>query len=385
MRRLAVPAALLLLIVGCGGGDKAASSVLQTWFEQTAQAAALAGGADPVQGRTWALAWWAADRATTGRQDGAFADAAVATAVHDVLVDLVPARRDQLDRALPANLDGAGAVAGREQARRVLAERRDDGLVAAAVERTYAPPPAAAGVWRPTPPDAHAGAEAGAPAATPFLLTSTAQLRPGPPPPLDSAAHQRDLAEVRDLGRKDGATRTAAQTAVATYWAGSELAVQVGVLRALLRTQGLGVVAGAHLLSVFHRVTVDAALASFEAKYHYVLWRPVTELREGGLTDWAPLIDTPAFPEYPSGHTVFAGAAAAVLTALVGPGPRTPLAVGGRTFSTWQQLVTENVDARVWDGIHYRTSDEVGADLGRRVAAVALAVTAPTPAGLAVP
>ncbi|MCW2713845.1 MAG: phosphoesterase PA-phosphatase related protein [Frankiales bacterium] len=373
MRLLAVPAALLLVATACGGGNAAPeASVLQTWFEQTAQAAQAAGGADPVQGRTWALAWWAADRATTGHADGAYADAAVATAVHDVLVNLVPQRRKELDEALPRGRDAAGAAAGAEQAREVLTERKDDGLLAAAVEVPYALPPAAPGVWRPTPPGFGGAAEAGAPRATPFFLTSTDQLRPEPPPALTSAVHQRDLAEVRDVGSEGSTSRTAEQTAVAQYWAGSELAVQVAVLRELLRTQGLGEVTGAHLLSVYHRATVDAALASFEAKYHYAFWRPVTELREGGLADWSPLIGTPAFPEYPSGHAVFAGAGAEVLTSLVGPGPRTPLVVGGRTFSTWQQLVTENVDARVWDGIHYRTSDEVGATLGRDVADVAL-------------
>jgi len=88
---------------------------------------------------------------------------------------------------------------------------------------------------------------------------------------------------------------------------------------------------------------------------------------------WLPLLPTPPQPEYPSAHTSIAAAYAAVLTSRLGPGPAQPLVLtsGGvtRTFSTWEQLVRENVDGRVWAGVHYRHSDLVGAELGRQVAA----------------
>ncbi len=90
-------------------------SVLSTWYEQTDEAVAAQGPPpDPVAARTWALAWWAADRAIAGREDGPFVDAAVASAVHDVLVALVPEREDELDDALDDDAR-RGGLGRREQ------------------------------------------------------------------------------------------------------------------------------------------------------------------------------------------------------------------------------------------------------------------------------
>ena len=388
-----VLALVMVLALGATGAvllsrahRSAGPPVLTVWFDQTLLAVVAQGPqADAAAGRTWALAWWAADRASAGQADGAYADAAVATAVHDVLVALSPTRRPELDAALAASPDDpAGARAGREQAAAVLAERTGDGLTPAELQGPATLPAPGPGVWRPTPPGLLPAAEVGLAHARPFLLSSPSQLRPPPPPGPGSPAYRRDLAEVRELGRVDSARRTPEQTAVALYWGGSELDVQVRVLQQLLLTQDLGTVAGTRLLSAFHRITVDAEIAVFDAKYAYASWRPVTALRVDGDGDpatpqvpgWTPLLDTPAHPDYPSAHTVYAGAAATVLEALVGPGPRRPLQVrsGGatRTYSRWQQLVAENEDARVWAGIHLRGSDAAGTALGRQVAAYEL-------------
>ena len=392
------PLALLLLLAvvsalaltGCGGrAGNADRSVLATWFEQTDEAVTAQGPPpDPVAARTWALAWWAAERAIGDRKHGAFVDAAVASAVHDVLLALVPKRKEALDDALGGGADAAGSASGRKAAAEVLAERADDGLDGRSVERSVVVPPPAPGVWRPTPPQLQEARQAGLPNATPFLLRSADQFRPGPPPRPGTPAYRRDLAEVRDLGRDEGSARTPEQTAVALFWAGSELEVQVRLVRAAMGSARVSTAEGARLLSTFHRVTADAEIAVFDAKYTYVGWRPVTALRVDGdgdprtprIRDWSPLIRTPGHPEYPSAHTVYAAAAAAVLEHFLGPAPARPLVVAGgpsrntrRSYATWQQAVEENEDARVWAGIHVRTSDEVGSELGRRVAAFDLA------------
>ena len=392
------PLALLLLLsvvstlalTGCAGrAGGSGPSVLSTWYEQTDEAVTAQGPPpDPVAARTWALAWWAADRAIGDREDGAYVDAAVASAVHDVLLALVPTRQEALDDALDGGADEAGSAAGRKAAAEVLAERADDGLDGRSVERPLAVPAPAPGVWRPTPPQRQEARQAGVRDATPFLLRSADQFRPGPPPRPGTPAYRRDLAEVRDLGRDESSARTPEQTAVALFWAGSELEVQVRLVREAVRAARLSTAAGARLLSAFHRVTTDAEIAVFDAKYTYVAWRPVTALRvddDGDrrtprIRDWSPLIPTPGHPEYPSAHTVYAAAAAAVLQHFLGPAPARPLVVSGgtskdtrRSYATWQQAVEENEDARVWAGIHVRTSDEVGSELGRRVAAFDLA------------
>ncbi|MGW6794068.1 hypothetical protein [Streptomyces chartreusis] len=90
-------------------------------------------------------------------------------------------------------------------------------------------------------------------------------------------------------------------------------------------------------------------------------------LRIGPDPDWTPLHTTPGHPDYP-------GAGQTVLSALIGPRtapfelPR-PTAPGvTRTYTTWQQLSDENVDARVFSGIHTRSADEAGIALGTNVA-----------------
>ena len=381
---LAVLSAVAL--TGCGGSSGSADeSVLSTWYEQTDEAVAAQGSPpDPVAARTWALAWWAADRAIAGRKDGPFVDAAVASAVHDVLLALVPTRKKALDAALDDDADEAGSASGRKAAAEVLAERSDDGLDGRSVERPFTLPAPAPGVWRPTPSQYKEARQAGLSDATPFLLRSVDQFRPGPPPRPGSPAYRRDLAEVRELGRDVGSARTPEQTAVALFWAGSELDVQVRLVREAIKAARLSAADGARLLSAFHRITADAEIAVFDAKYAYFNWRPITALQIDGdgdpstprIGDWNPLIETPGHPEYPSAHTVYAAAAAAVLAHFLGPAPARPLVIADasskgtrRSYTTWQQAVDENEDARVWAGIHFRNSDEVGSQLGRRIAA----------------
>jgi hypothetical protein len=133
------------------------------------------------------------------------------------------------------------------------------------------------------------------------------------------------------------------------------------------------------LVAAFHAVTTDAQIAVYDAKYTYDFWRPVTAIRDGSVspdTAWTPLIATPRHPEYPSGHGGYAGAAQAVLSALVAKKPLQPIAVTSSTdpgsthvYRSWAAITQENVDGRVWEGIHFRFSDVAGAALGQTVAA----------------
>jgi hypothetical protein len=104
----------------------------------------------------------------------------------------------------------------------------------------------------------------------------------------------------------------------------------------------------------------------------------VTAIRTGSVAQdpsWTPLFATPLHPEYPSGHTGYAGAAQQVLSALVGPHPAQAIAVTSstdpgvtHTFTSWPAITKENIDGRVWEGVHYRFSDNVGATVGRQAA-----------------
>ncbi|MFE2167325.1 vanadium-dependent haloperoxidase [Streptomyces sp. NPDC059447] len=369
-------------------------AVVREWYDTTAQTVAAAGAPTQVtNSRTWAISWLAAARATReapgGRGRAAFQDAAVASAVHDALVALAPTRKTELDAALAGSLaripDGSaerrGVAAGARQARLALADRQGDGLDPASVNAPFPVPAAAPGVWQPTPDGYAPAAQYGNRVAKPFLLDSPSQYRVGPPPALDSQRYRTDLAEVRAYGKSDSTVRTPRQTETAAFWYGSSLTLYTEPLRvALTRSHG-SVAEQAGLVALFHAALVDTQIATSDSKYAYTRWRPVTAIRTGSIdTDpaWSPLHATPAHPDYPSGHGTYAGAAEAVLDALAGPRTEpfsftSPTAPGvRRTYTSWEQLTRENVDARVFSGIHSRSADEAGVTLGQAVGRHAL-------------
>jgi hypothetical protein len=122
----------------------------------------------------------------------------------------------------------------------------------------------------------------------------------------------------------------------------------------------------------------DQQIAIHAAKYRYLFWRPVTAITPGAIdqdTTWTPLIATPRHPEYPSGHAGFGGTAEIVLAALAPSQKRTTFSAtsstdGGatHTWTGWRAITDETIDARVWEGVHFRFSDDIGAQLGREVA-----------------
>jgi hypothetical protein len=366
------------------------TSTALTWYDATAETVAAAGAPTQVtNSRTWAIGWLAAARATravpAGVERGAYQEAALAAAVHRALVALAPGRTEQLDAKLRTTLDAIpdgpaeqrGAAAGRRQADLLLAAREGDGLDPASVNAPYAVRPAAPGVWQPTPPTYAPATQYGNRLAEPFALTSQRQFRLGPPPAPDSARYAADLAEVRAYGAADSTVRSPHQTETAAFWYGSSLTLYTEPLRVALSRTEQGIAGQARLVALFHVALVDTQIATSDSKYAYERWRPVTAIRTGSVDpdpEWTPLHNTPAHPDYPSGHTTYSGAAEAVLSTLAGPSTApfdltSPTAPGvTRTYTTWKQLSDENVDARVLSGIHTRSADEAGITLGKNVA-----------------
>ncbi len=358
------------------------------WFDTTQTTVAAAGFPQPVtQTRTWAVSWLAAARAVQDGGNPNFQRAAFATALHDTLLAQVPSQQSQLDAALASTLaeipDGRqedrGVDAGTAEANGVLAERAGDGLDTASVEKPFTPPPAAPGVWQPTPPTFGPAVRYGQKDGRAFLLASNSQFRPGPPPALDSPKFLAALAEVRAYGQDTSSVRTPAQTDTATFIIQDSCALYGQALRAVLEDTRHSLQWYARAVAAFHVVSVDAQIVIHEAKYVYVFWRPVTAIRTGSVDPdptWTPLLATPRHPEYPSGHAGYAGAAEGVLTWLTGPRAPEPLdatsvtAPGSvHTYTRWSQITDETIDGRVWEGVHYRFSDETAAKVGKQVAA----------------
>lgn len=378
----ALAAGLAASTVHSAGYD--AQQNLLHWYDLTAQAVVAAAVPEQVtQERIWAVSWLAAARAAAANDDPRYDGAALATAVHDTLTSLVPAISTQADDALATSLaaipDGRqkdrGIAAGHAEAATVLAQRANDGLDTASVDRAWTPPAAAPGVYQLT---GGPAVRAGLPDAKPFISSDKNQFDPGPPPALDSQRYLTDLAEVHTLGGANSTQRTVLQTDVAKFWAQSSLLTYTQVLREVIASDNRPIAREAKIVAAFHAIEIDQQIAVHAAKYRYLFWRPITAIRTGATdpdSTWTPLISTPRHPEYPSGHAAFGGTADAVLAALAPDQIHATFSAssgtdGGatHTWTGWKAITDETIDARVWEGVHFRFSDETGADLGRNVA-----------------
>jgi hypothetical protein len=368
-----------------GHGDRSKQLGLD-WYDITNQTVTAAAWPEPVTAsRTWAVSWLAAARAVEQSGNPAFETAAFAQALHDSLEAQVPSQAAALDADLASTLatvpngaaKSAGIAAGQQQAATVLAQRAGDGLDTASVDIPFTPPSTDPGVWQPTPPKFTPGTRAGQGNARPFLLTRPDQFDPGPPPALNSSTYRQGLEEVRAYGSATSSVRTPEQTDVALFWFPGLNAPFGQVLRAVLDDTNNSLAWQTRFVATFHGVTTDAQIGIYNGKYKYVFWRPVTAIQEDAVNpdpSWTPLSVTPTYPDWTSGHGGYVGAAQAVLTAFLGPYAPAPIPLTSsndpgvtRTYTDWATITEEVVDARVWEGVHFRFSDVAGVKLGLKV------------------
>ncbi len=329
------------------------------------------------------------DRVTLDAAPGASVEAAVAAANRATLLKLVPSQQAAIDSAyqtaLSAIADGpaktAGLAVGDKAAAAILALRADDG---AAATESYRPH-TTAGVYVPTviPAVPHW------PQRKPWVMTSADQFRPGPPPSLTSDLWARDYNEIKALGAKNSTHRSAEQTDIARFWADIVSLPYFPVARSVATAPGREPTQNARVLAVAAQAIDDALIAVFDAKYHYNFWRPITAIRNGDTdgndaterdASWLPFIDTPMHPEYPCAHCILSAAVGAVLQAEIGTGPTPTLSTTSLTapgmVRSWTKIgdfVQEVANARIYDGVHYRTSTEVGTAMGKQIGELAAA------------
>lgn len=329
--------------------------------------------------------------ATTPEAAGASPEAAIHAAARHILAELYPKHKAELDAAFETAVtklpDGpaksAGIAAGQRSGAATLSARKGDGSSGPNSYRPVTRP----GTYVTTalPIMSHVKE------IKPFALLSVAQFRPAAPPPLGSPLWARDYNETKRLGAANSTERTPWQTETARFWVISGADAWNQATRALAATKALPLLDSARLHAHVNMALFDAFLAIFDAKYHYEFWRPVTAIRNGDIdgndatardAEWTPLIDTPMHPEYPCAHCVADGAAGAVLKSVFGDGalPEFTLryaAMPGitRKYTSIQQLEDEVAMARIWGGVHYRNSNEVGNAVGKKVAAHVLETT----------
>jgi hypothetical protein len=320
--------------------------------------------------------------------------AAIATATYDTLVALQPTLGLDMNgqtilsgdySAYMAVIpDGTakenGVAIGEQAAQAVLANRANDGLDKNPTLVDLNPPPPGPGVWQPAPvPAPVLGLRL--PRVRPLALKSASQFRPDDPNALTSQAYATDFNQVKDLGRSDSTTRTAAQTQQALFWTDHDIRQWNDGLLRLAAARGLDLVQTARMLAMAHVAGADAMIACFDAKYHYWFWRPYQAIphADSGSNpatvadpNWQPLRTTPNFPEYPSAHACHSTAIVQALDAFFGT-DNIPITLDSRatgTTHTYNHLrdVVKDVDqARVLVGFHFLSSDEAGSNLGRQV------------------
>jgi hypothetical protein len=370
----------------------ASADVVTDWNIRAGEVVVAANLGPPPANRVLAIVHTAIYEAVGAATQSASAsassiDAAVAAASHATLAQLVPSQRAGIDGVYQAALariaDGAEKSAGIEIGERaaavILALRAEDGAATPETYRPYAAP----GVYVPT----TVPAVPQWPQRKPWLMTSPAQFRPGPPPALTSEVWARDYDEIQAIGAKNSTRRTAEQTAIARFWEATLPTIYHGVVRSVATQPGRSVLQNARLFKTVTQATDDALIAVFDAKYHYGFWRPITAIRNGDLDGndrtvrdpaWTPFIDTPMHPEYPCAHFIISATVGTILQAELGSHPTptltttSPTAGGAaRSWTSIDDFVTEVAQARIYDGVHFRNSTEVGTAMGRQIGALA--------------
>ncbi|SFA86489.1 hypothetical protein SAMN05192575_101903 [Nocardioides alpinus] len=314
------------------------------------------------------------------RQGRVAATAAVATAAHDVLHEYFPGSRANLDADLAAMMaripDGrkadAGAAIGAAAADAMIASRVGDGRFNTAIVYQKA---AAPGVWQP-PATGMALAWLG------FLkpVVDVAPVALDGPDPLGSAAYAADYREVAAVGSTTSTTRTADQTAISQFFAGSTIsaAYRLAVCD-VLDGAPLGLLPTTRMFARIDAAVVTSFIQTFRLKYDLGFWRPVqaiaaadTDGNAGTVpeTGWVPLIPNPAYSDYTSGHAAATSPFAEVVRETLGDATPLVLRVGSqsRSYATLTALEHDALNARIWGGLHFRDAMDDGYLLGHTTA-----------------
>jgi vanadium-dependent haloperoxidase-like protein len=339
-------------------------------------------------------------------------DAAVISAAHDVLTEVIPLVAPLTDTtirdAILARIEtqytnelGAisassqkvdGEAAGAAAAGAMLADRADDGRFPS--DPFTFTSGTGIGEWRPT--NGVSDPFAWVARVRPFTLPRTSRFRTAGPNPVGSDAYTEDYNEVKASGAATGSTRTAEQTAVATFYIPNPVEMFNRTFRTIATDNGLDQADQARLFAMLNMAGADALINCWDDKAYYSFWRPVTAIQLGdtdgnsatvGDASWQPFISTfpgpvagtflptPPYPDHPSGYACLTSSMMHTGKHFFGTNrfPFTVTRIAGtsvtsRDYPRFGAVVNDVIDARVWLGIHFRTADEQAALLGKKVA-----------------
>lgn len=249
--------------------------------------------------------------------------------------------------------------------------------------------------WQPTPPAYMDGIEPHWNKIRPFFLDSAAQFKPVPPPPFSmekNSAFYKELKEVYDISNKITADGDESEEVeIAKFW---DCNPYVSVTRGHLMFATKKITPGAHWIGItkiacrntqadFSKTVyaytktsmaiADAFISCWDEKYRSNLIRPETLINQHIDENWQPILQTPPFPEYTSGHSVVSGAASTALTYIFGDDfafeddTELPYGLPMRSFNSFNEAADEAAISRMYGGIHYRAAVEVGVGQGRKI------------------
>jgi hypothetical protein len=246
------------------------------------------------------------------------------------------------------------------------------------------------GKWRPTPPDYMDGVEWCWGTMKTFVLDSSSQFLPPPPPAFSTDKNSPYIKEAAAV-YEQSQHLTAEQLNIARFWDDNPFVVEhaghmmfankkitpgghwIGITTIACRQTHADAVKTAQAYALTSVAMFDAFICCWEEKYKCSFIRPVTIINEKMDAHWLPVLQTPPFPEYPSGHSAITRAAAAMLTHLFGENfafqDTSDLHYIGmqRHFKSFVNASDETSISRFYGGIHYLNSVNVGADQGRKV------------------
>jgi hypothetical protein len=247
------------------------------------------------------------------------------------------------------------------------------------------------GFWMPTAPGYFDAVEPNWGRIRPFALDSAAQFRPQPPTaynPSPASAFYAEMQEVYETSR----ALTDEQKLMANFWDCNPFYLEVqghfnystkkispgahwmGIASIACQDAGLAYREALWVHTVLALALHDAFVSCWEEKYHSQYIRPETAINKLLDPKWVPLLQTPPFPEYTSGHSVASSAAAHVLTTMLGARAFTdsvevPYGLPARAFASFEEAALEASVSRMYGGIHFRPAVERGVTQGRAVGA----------------
>ena len=286
-----------------------------------------------------------------------------------------------------------GLAVGQQAAAQILALRaNNDGRVPANAEQFLGG--TGVGEWRPT-----SFTPAGQPvpmtgayirSILPFTLRDASQFRQEPPPNLKSGKYADEYNEVKALGSLTGSSRRPSQTDTALFFADNAIQYWNRALRSIANLDLTDSGDRARMFALVNIAMADSLIASWDSKVHFNLWRPITAIRLGdsdgndrtvGDGGWTPFIATPNYPDYTSGANNLGGSATTMLANFfgrdrftftmtstfvhptTGETPQNP-----RVYSRFSDAANDVVDARIFEGIHFRSADEDARSQGKHIA-----------------